>query len=70
MTDDQLEEKIDNGRFAVDVQIFTAFLILGWYFFVKQMTKDLKEEYDEASTTPSDYTLYFYIEPDIQEYFD
>lgn len=34
------------------------------------MTSDLKDEYDEASITPSDYTLYFYIEPAIQEYFD
>ena len=34
------------------------------------MTRDLKEEYDEHSTTPSDYSLYFYIEPSITIYFD
>lgn len=34
------------------------------------MTSVLKEEYDEASITPSDYALYFYIEPSITEHFN
>lgn len=34
------------------------------------MTQELKTEYDEAMTTPSDYTLHMYIEPSITEYFN
>ena len=34
------------------------------------MTSELKNSFDENTITPSDYTIYFYLEPSITESFD
>jgi hypothetical protein len=48
----------------------TAFIVLFFYFTLINATKELKKSYDQETITPSDYTLYFYLEPSISQNFD
>ena len=69
-TDDEIIELEKIQHHFAYTHIAVAFIIIIFTRFAYKWTKDLAERYDERTITPSDYTLFFRLDPEQNEIFN
>jgi hypothetical protein len=66
----ELEAKRDIAVFNCRIEIFCALLVVVGGFYSRQLVQNLANDYDEKTITPSDYTLYFFVDKQQVENFN
>lgn len=66
----EINEKMANAAKCIYIEIISAIIVVGFTVLSTNWTKDLAKRYDEDTVTPSDYTLFFKIQPSQSDIFD
>jgi len=69
-TEEQLQSKLEIADQCLYIEIASTLVIMLFTFFARRWTKNLANSYDEKNVTPSDYTLFFRLEPEQNKVFD
>lgn len=69
-TQEQLQEKLQIADECLYIEIASTVIIIVFTFFARRWTKNLTNSYDEKNVTPSDYTLFFRLEPEQNKVFN
>jgi hypothetical protein len=62
-TEEEISYKNKIATFNVNVEIASAFIMIIFSFFARKWTKEISKNYDEKIVSPSDYTLFFRLDP-------
>ena len=57
-------EKKKIAHYNVNIEIISALIMILFSFFARRWTKQLSRDYDEKVVSPSDYTLFFRLDPE------
>ena len=69
-TDEELAQKLAIADDNLSYEIASCLIIALFTIYARNSTKALAASYDKTNVTPSDYTLFFRIEPDQNHAFD
>jgi hypothetical protein len=62
-TDQEIASKMQLAYTNVNIEILSAFIMIIFSYFATKWTKALSKNYDERNVSPSDYTLFFKLDP-------
>ena len=68
-TDADLAAKESITAYNIYTQIMSASVITAFIIYMRYKVKGIVKEYDDNNVTPSDYTLYFYVDQEQDIYF-
>lgn len=66
----EINDKMANAAKCIYIEIISAIIVVGFTVLSTNWTRDLAKRYDEDTVTPSDYTLFFKIQPSQSDIFD
>lgn len=66
----ELEDKRDLAQTHIYIEIVSSIVIVVFTLYAKSWVKDMTKNYDEKTVTPSDYTLFFRIDPEQNKIFN